>query len=181
MEFNLNERSDVEETASFSLQADFEPVIDRKRGSIEEKALRVSQQTQSLRQNKIWSKSKIRISSTPGLLPPLVPQFRYSNFQIQLSKRSPEERSYTTLTTFETQRKRAPSGRDLQLSVKSLVGLPCPSTLRSGATNQPSLRLDEYSLLEPPNPALSLMRFFFPRDPVCSRQPGLRSRFAAIP
>lgn len=32
MEFNLNERSDVEETAS--LQADFEPVIDRKRGSI---------------------------------------------------------------------------------------------------------------------------------------------------
>lgn len=30
MEFNLNERSDVEETAS--LQADFEPVIDRKRG-----------------------------------------------------------------------------------------------------------------------------------------------------
>lgn len=123
MEFNLNERSDVEETASFSLQADFEPVIDRKRGSIEEKALRVSQQTQSLRQNKIWSKSKIRISSTPGLLPPLVPQFRYSNFQIQLSKRSPEERSYTTLTTFETQRKRAPSGRDLQLSKVWLVYL----------------------------------------------------------
>lgn len=81
MEFNLNERSDVEETASFSLQADFEAVIDRKRGSIEEKALRVSQQTQSLRQNKIWSKSKIRISSTPPSDPPLVPQFRYSNFQ----------------------------------------------------------------------------------------------------
>jgi hypothetical protein len=44
------------------------------------------------------------------------PSFGYSVQIFQLSKRSPEERSYTTLTTFETKRKKAPSGRDLQLS-----------------------------------------------------------------
>ena len=90
-------RSDVEESASSRFRT-----CDWHLWSIEEKALRLSQQTQSFRQNKIWSKSKIRISSPSD--PPLLPQFRYSNFQSGL------------IPHWQHLKDREKRGRDLQLS-----------------------------------------------------------------